>query len=127
MACSFAVGGALDRLAPPLQANSAETGLADELGHAGELGVESIERKKIGARPARGERSGDAPVGICLPRDASYGVASLAAHQGRLASTEIKRAPARVPFPWPAAGAALNASRRTPKISCNGEATKIDE
>ncbi len=74
--------------------------LAHLLRHAGKLGIEGIEGEEIGAAPARGEQSGDAPVGIGLARDASYGLALLAAHQGQLASAKIRRAPARIPSPW---------------------------
>ena len=71
------------------------------LGDAGKLDVESVKREEIGPRVRRGEQDGKAAVGIAVPRDASYGVASLGLMQGPLASTvRIKRGPLPVPSPW---------------------------
>ena len=101
MAGGFAVCCALDRLAPPLEADGAEIGLAHLLGDAGELDVESVKREEIGPRVRRGEQDGKAAVGIAFPRDASYGVASLGLMQGPLASiARLKCAPGRLPSPW---------------------------
>ena len=51
-------------LAPPLQADGAELGLGHLLGDAGELDIEGVERKKIGAGLARREQSGKGAIGI---------------------------------------------------------------
>ena len=65
------LSGAIDRLAPPLQANFAEAGLAHLLGDAGKLDIEGIKGKESARAPAAGRTAAMAPVGIAIPRDAS--------------------------------------------------------
>ena len=129
MAGGLAARRTLDRLAPPLQANSAKAGLARELGYAGELGIEGVESEEVGLSLTRGEQSGEAPVGIGFPRDAPYRLSSLGLMQARLALVALRAQIRAVAVPLPLAGTALelHASRRTPRINCNGEATKIEE
>jgi len=54
----------LNGLAPPLQADGAELGLAHLLGDTGKLDIEGIEREKIGARLTWREQGGKSAIGI---------------------------------------------------------------
>ena len=102
-------------------------GSLDLLGDAGKLDIEGAERKEIGRGPraARTRRRGRGrdrrPARCALP----CRPARPHARSARL--NQIRRGPAAGPLPLAEAGAALHASRRTPRMSCSGEATKIDE
>ena len=78
---------------------------------------------------ASAELGSSHPVGIGFPRDAPYRLSSLGLMQARLALVASRAQIRAVAVPLPLAGTALelHASRRTPRISCNGDATKIEE
>jgi hypothetical protein len=126
MADGFAPPALRDRLAPPLQADGAELRFAHLPGDARKLDIEGAESKKIGPGFARGEGGGKGAVEIARPRDCPYRVVPSGLMQGSPAFVAQARTAAG-PLPLAEAGAALHASRRTPRMSCNGEATKIDE
>src|SRR5665809_99858 len=121
---SLALPGALDRLAPPLQLYETEAGLAHLLGDAGQLHIEGIESEEVGACVGRREQDSEATVGIASAGDAPYGVASLGLMQGPGLSVQARAAAS--PLLLADAGATLKASRFTPRISCIGDATKIE-
>ena len=126
MADGLALPAPRDRLAPPLQADGAKLRFAHLLGDAGKLDIEGAESKKIWPSLTRREGGGKRTVEIARPRDFPYRVVPPGLMQGSLASIAQARAAAG-PLPLAEAGAVLHASRRTPRMSCNGEATKIDE
>ena len=55
---------AVDRFAPPLQADGAKAGLGHDFGDAGKFDIQGDEGEEIGAGLARSERSGETAIGI---------------------------------------------------------------
>ena len=55
---------AVDRFAPPLQADHAEPGLRHDFGDAGKFDIQGDEGEEIGAGLARSEQRGETAIAI---------------------------------------------------------------
>ena len=64
VAAAAALINLFNRLAPPLQANSAEHGLAHQLAHAGDLGIEQNKREQRRALARRHKERAHIAVGV---------------------------------------------------------------
>ncbi len=52
------------RVAPPLQADLAQTGLADHVAHAGDFSAEGVQREQVFAQTRRREQVGNVAVAV---------------------------------------------------------------
>ena len=117
--------GAIERIAPPLQANFAELRLAHLLGGAGKLDIEGIKGKERLARRPRREQRARIAVGIPIARDGPDRILSFAFLQGLplKALARLVQARARASAFVLVGAAVMPPSRLTPRISCSGAAT----
>ena len=121
----FAGSGAIERIAPPLQANFAELRLAHLLGGAGKLDIEGVKGKERLARRPRREQRARIAVRIPIARDGPDRILSFAFLQGLplKALARLVQARALAPAFVLAGAAVMPPSRLTPRISCSGAAT----